>query len=251
MGYLHEGHAALIRRAAETCPVVVVSLFVNPLQFGPDEDFERYPRDFQRDIALAAQAGATDLYHPEPEAITPPDSVFRVNPGPMADHLCGRSRPGHFQGVATIVCKLFHIIQPDIAVFGWKDAQQFLILSRMVAELNMPVQMVGVETIREPDGLAMSSRNSYLSSQERQQAPVLYRALSAARDMAVSGELNCCALIHTAEEMIRRESDARIDYIEAVLQDNLQPVERIVPGKTLFALAAYLGKTRLIDNIRL
>lgn len=249
MGYLHEGHATLIRRAARLAPHVVVSIFVNPLQFGPSEDFARYPRDLARDTRIAREAGATVLFVPEASEITPASLLVTVDPGPLADTLCGASRPGHFRGVCTIVNKLFNIVRPDMALFGWKDAQQLLILRKMVADLNQAVKIVGVETVREADGLAMSSRNSYLSPQERAEAPRIQQALTWARTKALSG--SSPAVLHRElKKRIGAISGARIDYVEIVGVNDLRPLKRVVRGNTMIAAAVFVGKTRLIDNVR-
>ena len=259
MGYLHDGHAMLIRRAAELAQgsarpgeaKVVVSIFVNPLQFGPSEDFERYPRDPEHDKVIAEAAGATDLFLPEAAELTPSSLSTTVDPGAAARVLCGRSRPGHFAGVTTIVAKLFNIVQADVAVFGWKDAQQLLIIRKMADDLNMPVKIDGVETVREADGLAMSSRNSYLDAEQRTQAPVLYRALGKARQALEQGDVNMNTVLDMIRSTISDGSSARIDYVEGVRMSDLQPLDRYEPGNTLIALAAFFGKTRLIDNTRL
>ena len=251
MGFLHEGHGALIRKAAELAEIVVVSIFVNPLQFGPNEDLARYPRDFDKDIKLAAECGAQLIFTPATVEFTPPDMTMQVTPGAMADVLCGRSRPGHFDGVCTIVTKLFNVVQPDSAVFGWKDAQQFLILSRMVKDLDFPIEMVGVETVREPDGLAMSSRNTYLSQRERDEAPVLQTALAEARRLAVyDGELAADYLKDLVERRIREGTRSEIDYVEMVSLDGLRPLSKVEPGNTLLAVAVQFPSARLIDNVR-
>lgn len=251
MGYLHEGHATLIRRAAELAPRVVVSVFVNPLQFGPNEDFDRYPRDLDRDVRVAGEAGATDIFVPAAADLTPSGLRVTVDPGPLADSLCGRSRPGHFRGVATIVLKLFNLVRPDVAVFGWKDAQQLVIIRRMVEDLNIPVRIEGVETIREPDGLAMSSRNVYLSPEERCQAPAIQQGLQRAAALFQSGERCAERLEAEARHHIEQNTAARIDYVQAVPLSTLQPAEKLQPGNTLIAAAAFFGTTRLIDNVRL
>lgn len=252
MGYLHEGHAALIRCARERSPNVVVSVFVNPLQFGPHEDFEQYPRDLERDKRVILQSGGTHLFYPSAELLTPPTLQVTVDPGPLGEVLCGRSRPGHFRGVCTIVAKLFNVVQPHWAVFGWKDAQQLLIIKKMVADLNFPVEIVGVETVREPDGLAMSSRNTYLSPEERERAPWLYRALERARYRALSGEeTNTARLKQDCVETIETQMRARVDYVEIVRCSDLSLLEQVEVGNTMIAAAVYLGKTRLIDNVRL
>jgi len=251
MGYLHEGHAALIRRAAQLAPRVVVSVFVNPLQFGPREDFERYPRDPDRDLRVAAGAGATDVWFPAASDLTPPGLTVKVEPGPLGRVLCGKSRPGHFRGVCTIVAKLFHVVQPDYAVFGWKDAQQLVIIRRMVADLDFPVHIEGVETVREADGLAMSSRNSYLSAEERARAVWLSRSLFEVRDLVDCGrERRSRELEKHAAAMITQRGGARLDYVRVVSLDSLRPLRVVEPGNTLVAAAAWFGQTRLIDNVR-
>lgn len=253
MGYLHKGHATLVSRAAELAGPdgrVVVSIFVNPLQFGPSEDFECYPRDLDRDRAIASEAGATDIYYPSVAELTPADLVVKVEPGVLATRMCGASRPGHFAGVTTIVSKLFNIVQPDVAVFGWKDAQQLLIIRKMVRDLNFPVEVVGVETVREPDGLAMSSRNVYLSPDDRAQAVWISRALQTVREAVVGGETSASALKRLVREIIEKETSARIDYVEIARMSDLGEPEVVEAGNTLLAVAAYFGKTRLIDNAR-
>lgn len=252
MGYLHDGHAALIRRAAQLGRRVVVSVFVNPLQFGPNEDYERYPRDEERDRQIAREAGATDVWFPDTVDLTPPGLIIGVDPGPMARVLCGKSRPGHFRGVCTIVAKLFHIVQPDVAVFGWKDAQQLVIIRKMAADLNFPVRIEALDTVREPDGLAMSSRNTYLSADERQRAVWLSRALFEVRELAVSGrEWRCRVLEKHAAALITQRGLAKLDYVRVVALSDLQPLRTVEPGNTLVAAAAWFGRTRLIDNVRL
>jgi pantoate--beta-alanine ligase len=251
MGYLHEGHATLIRKAREMADRVVVSVFVNPLQFGPGEDFERYPRNPGRDLDIARTNGATDMFMPSAQEFTPASITVTVDPGPMARVLCGKSRPGHFAGVATIVAKLFHVVEPTHAIFGWKDAQQFVILRRMVKDLDFAIEMVGVETIREPDGLAMSSRNVYLSPAERAEAPQIQAALACARDRAATGgELRASVLVREIRDHITAHTSARVDYVKAVSLDNLCPLNRIQPGNSLIAVAAWFGRARLIDNVR-
>lgn len=251
MGALHEGHLEIVRAAKGRNGRVVVSIFVNPLQFGPSEDFGRYPRNLDRDAELLAQAGADVLFSPDAEAITPPGMLFSVDPGPMADVLCGRYRPGHFRGVATIVTKLFQVVRPGHAYFGWKDAQQFILLSKMVRDLNIPVQMHGRETVREPDGLAMSSRNAYLNGKQRAAAPVLYRALENARNIATEGGHDAESLLQGIRQEIDSEPLLKLQYAEAVSLETLEPVDTVVPGHTLVAVAAYAGDTRLIDNVRI
>lgn len=251
MGYLHEGHAALIRKAAELAPVVVVSVFVNPLQFGPQEDFDRYPRDIEHDKQVIEQSGGGILFFPSASVLTPPDLQITVDPGPWGSVLCGKSRIGHFRGVCTIVAKLFNIVNPDYAVFGWKDAQQLLIIKKMVNDLNFPIEIVGLETVREPDGLALSSRNTYLSADERERAPWLYKALSRARERALSGEcVDVTILRDDIVKTIAEKMNGIIDYVEIVRLSDLTPLHRVEIGNTMIAAAVFLGKTRLIDNVR-
>lgn len=252
MGYLHEGHAALIRRAAMLAPRVVVSIFVNPLQFGPNDDFARYPRDLEHDKHIARQSGAADLYFPSVDELTPPNLEITADPGRMARILCGKSRPGHFRGVLTIVAKLFNIVQPDFAVFGWKDAQQIILIRKMVEDFNFPLKIEGIETVREADGLAISSRNVYLSPAERAQAPAIQRGLAAARDAALRGVITRGRLLEQlAKDLIISGAPlARIDYIRCVSISRIIPLARIEKGNTMLAAAVYFGKARLIDNIR-
>lgn len=250
MGYLHDGHLALVRRARAECGAVAVSIFVNPLQFGPREDYDRYPRDLERDSALLREAGVDLLFAPPVAEMYPERPLIFVEPTVISDHLCGASRPGHFRGVATVVTKLFHIIEPDVAYFGEKDAQQLAIIRRMVSDLNFPVEIVGCSTVREPDGLAMSSRNTYLSPEERRAATVLYRALQRARERVEAGERDAGALVADLTRFIAAEPLARIDYVSAVDASTLQPVSRL-EGRVLVALAVFIGQTRLIDNITL
>lgn len=251
MGFLHEGHAALIRKAAELAPVVVVSVFVNPLQFGPTEDFDRYPRDLEHDKKVIRAAGGNVLFAPSADVLTPGDLQVTVDPGSLASGLCGRSRPGHFRGVCTIVTKLFNIVQPNFAVFGWKDAQQLIIIQKMVTDLNFPIEIVGVETVREADGLAMSSRNVYLSPEERKRAPILYQALKRARAQAIAGEcLSADELRDSVITTVVNEMGARVDYVEVVRVSDLSPLSEVELGNTMIAAAIFLGQTRLIDNVR-
>ncbi|GAB4320337.1 MAG: pantoate--beta-alanine ligase [Candidatus Sumerlaeia bacterium] len=251
MGYLHEGHLSLVREARRRGDLTVVSIFVNPTQFGPNEDFSRYPRDFERDRHLCEAEGVDVIFAPSAEAMYPPGSCTRVFVEGMQDRLCGRSRPGHFMGVCTVVLKLFEIVRPAVAVFGWKDAQQFLILRRMVQDLNLPVEMIGVETVREPDGLACSSRNVYLSPEERRGATILFRSLQQARAMIEDEHRTDAASIRKEmTALITQTPGARLDYVEIVSMDTLEPLEQVRTGGTLIALAVYFGRTRLIDNIR-
>ncbi len=249
MGAFHEGHLSLIRRARSQNDVVVVSIFVNPLQFGPGEDFERYPRDLARDADLARQEGVDALFVPEVEEMYPPGFSTKITVGEMATKMCGASRPGHFDGVCTVVMKLIGIVQPHRIYLGRKDAQQLIILQKMIRELNVDVKVVDCPTVREKDGLAMSSRNAYLTPEERQQAPVLYKALRMAqREILVGGERDPQRLKSKMERMILDGTSFKIDYIAMVDPETLEE-RKSLAGRTLIALAAYLGKARLIDNI--
>ena len=245
MGALHAGHAALIRAAREAAHVVVVTVFVNPLQFGPNEDLDRYPRQLVKDIDLCGREDVDVVFAPSPQAIYPRAPRVTVTAGELGDRLCGRTRPGHFDGVLTVVAKLLHIVRADVAVFGEKDAQQLALIRRMVIDLDFPVDVVGVPTVREPDGLALSSRNAYLSDEERRTALALSRALRAGAAAATGGPV-------AVREAARRELDAagaalRTDYLELVDPATLDPVSG--PGPALLAVAASVGTTRLIDNV--
>lgn len=248
MGALHEGHLSLIRTAKKHTDVVVVSIFVNPIQFGQDEDFDKYPRDIKRDEELARTAGADIIFYPPANQMYPAGYSTYVNVEGLADTLCGASRPCHFKGVTTVVAKLFCMVKPDIAYFGQKDAQQAILIKKMVEDLNMGVEIKVLPTIREDDGLAMSSRNAYLSKEERQEAVVLYRSLEKADNMMKHGERESKKIIKAITEMIRESPDAKIDYVSIVDTKNLKNVDRI-SQEALIAIAVYIGKTRLIDNI--
>jgi len=247
MGYLHSGHLSLIKRARKDCTLVVVSIYVNPTQFGPEEDFKRYPRDLGRDKKLAKAAGTDIIFTPSNKEIYPDGYRTYVGVEELSEKLCGVSRPTHFRGVTTIVLKLFNIIQPDRTYFGWKDAQQLIIIKKMVEDLNLNVKVVGLLTVREKDGLAVSSRNKYLSKEERKIAPVLYQALLKAKKMVSSGEKDAGKILKGARKIIARKK-IKIDYLKAVNLTDLTDVKRI-DKKTLIAVAAWVGKTRLIDNI--
>ena len=247
MGYLHEGHASLIKRAAAECDRVVVSVFVNPTQFGPNEDLESYPRDFEHDKALVAECGAHLVFAPTPDDMYAPGAATWVTVEGLTKELCGRSRPIHFRGVATVVNKLMNIAQPDRAYFGEKDAQQLAVIRRMVKDLNMPVEVVGCPIVREADGLAKSSRNTYLNAAERQAALVLSRSLAEGKKLLEAGETDAQTVCARITEVINAEPAARIDYVQAVDADSIEPVAA-VNGTVLFAIAVYIGKTRLIDN---
>jgi pantoate--beta-alanine ligase len=247
MGYLHEGHLELMRRAKEKCDCVIVSIFVNPTQFGPGEDLERYPRDLERDARLAEGAGVDAIFNPGVKEIYPPGYCTYVDVERITESLCGFSRPGHFRGVATVVTKLFNIVKPDQAFFGQKDAQQVLVIQRMAADLNLEVGVVTVPTVRESDGLAMSSRNVYLDAGQRQAALVLSRSLKMAADEVRAGEQNAAKIRHLVIEMIKAEPLADIDYVEIYSHPDLEPVE-LIEGPALLAMAVKIGQTRLIDN---
>lgn len=248
MGYFHDGHLALMHRAKGACDVVVVSIFVNPLQFGPREDYDRYPRDVERDVGLAREAGVVDaIFNPPVEEMYPPGFATHVEVEGLTGCLCGRSRPGHFRGVATVVSKLFNIVRPDKAFFGQKDAQQVLVIRRMVEDLNMDVEIITVPTVREADGLAMSSRNVYLGTGERQAAAVLPKSLIAARQAYESGERYVLRLEELVRGMIAGEPKAEIDYVEIRSLPDLKPVH-VLDGPALLALAVRFGSIRLIDN---
>lgn len=247
MGYLHEGHQSLIARSVAENDRTVVSDFVNPIQFGPTEDLATYPRDMERDAALCESTGANLIFNPEPEEMYAPDFCTYVDMDHLTKGLCGKTRPIHFRGVCTVVSKLFHIVQPDRAYFGQKDAQQLAVIRRMVRDLNMPLTIVGCPIIREEDGLAKSSRNTYLSAEERKAALCLSRGLNKGKATVEAGETDAekVKAIITAE--IEAEPLSRIDYVEIVDWNNLEPVSS-TEGSILAAVAVYIGKTRLIDN---
>ena len=248
MGALHEGHLSLVRAAKAQCDAVAVSIFVNPTQFGPTEDLSKYPRQFERDCRLLEKESVEILFSPPVEEIYPGGQVTWVVVEGLSEKLDGRSRPGHFRGVTTIIAKLFHIVEPEAAFFGQKDAAQLAVIRRMVHELNFPVEIVACPIVREADGLAMSSRNAYLNREERGRALVLQRSLQRAQQEFQAGERIAARLISAAKEVLTREPRVRLDYFEIVDPDTLDPVERI-SGKTLVAIAAYVGSTRLIDNL--
>ena len=248
LGYLHEGHLQLVDRAAEESDVVAMSIFVNPLQFGPKEDLASYPRDLARDRALAESRGVDVLFVPEAAAMYPQPPQIRLSTGTLGEHLCGPWRPGHFEGVLTVVAKLFHIVEPDVAVFGRKDAQQARLIVRMVEDLHFPVAITVAPTTREEDGLALSSRNTYLSPAERSAAVNLSRALDEGHRLFRKGTKDAAAILGSARRVIEAESSIRVQYLEAVDPRTLQPVAT-VGDDTILAVAAFLGKTRLIDNV--
>ena len=248
MGALHEGHSSLMRAARSRCDLVAASLFVNPLQFGPGEDLAKYPRDFEGDRALLEKVGVDFLFAPGVEEMYPAGAVTYVTVEGLSDKLDGQSRPGHFRGVTTVVSKLFHIVEPDVAFFGQKDAAQVAIIQHMVRDLNFPVQIVVCPIIREADGLAMSSRNAYLDSQQRKSAAVLYRSLRRVQEQFDQGERRGAKLIEAGKQVFTEEPSVRLDYLEIVDPDTLDQVDG-VSHTALVALAAFVGKTRLIDNI--
>jgi len=250
MGALHEGHLSLVRAAKAKSDVVAVSIFVNPLQFGPTEDLAKYPRSFERDRALLEKEAVDIVFAPQPEEMYPKGGVTYVTVEGLSEKLCGRSRPGHFRGVTTVVAKLFHIVEPDLAFFGQKDAAQATIIRRMVRDLNLPVEVIVCPIVREPDGLAMSSRNGYLSPQERKTALVLNRSLTETKNRFDQGECNAIALIAEGKQVLAHEPGARLDYFEIVDPATLDPMQELT-SPALVAVAAVIGNTRLIDNILL
>ncbi len=247
MGFLHEGHESLILRAAAENDRVVVSDFVNPTQFGPGEDLESYPRDLNRDAALCENAGAALLFNPEPSEMYADDACTFVDMRALTGELCGKSRPIHFSGVCTVVSKLFNIVTPDRAYFGQKDAQQLSVIRRMVRDLNFGIEIVGCPIIREADGLAKSSRNTYLNAEERKAALVLSRAVKLGSEMAESGEKSADVIVSAMKKVIEAEPMAKIDYVQAVDAVSVEPITEMKPP-VLVAMAVYIGKTRLIDN---
>ncbi len=248
MGYLHEGHLSLVRRARLECPSVVVSIFVNPTQFGPDEDLATYPRDLERDKRLLEAEGADLVWIPAPESMYPPGFQTRVTVKEVAQPLEGGMRPGHFPGVATVVAKLFNCVQPQKAYFGQKDAQQAVVIRQLTRDLDFPVEIVICPIVREPDGLAMSSRNAYLSPKEREAATVLVRGLAAAREAFESGERNADRLRLVVTGTVATEPLAQLQYVSCAHPDTLQELET-VRSRALLSLAAFVGQTRLIDNM--
>lgn len=251
MGYLHEGHLTLVRRARRENDHVVATIFVNPTQFGPHEDLASYPRDPQRDLMLLKKDGVDAVFMPSAEEMYPPGYCTYVNVERITERLEGASRPGHFRGVATVVAKLFNIVEPHRAYFGQKDAQQLLVIKRMVADLNMNIEVVPVPTVREPDGLAMSSRNTYLNPTERRAALVLYRALTLAQELWRQGERDATRIRQEMEAFIRKEPLAKIDYVSIADPDSLEELTLLDDRPALVSLAVRIGKTRLIDNVML
>jgi pantoate--beta-alanine ligase len=250
MGALHAGHLSLVRIAREHADRVVASVFVNPAQFGPGEDFNTYPRQPEKDAAMLEEAGCDLLFLPGVETIYPPGNATFVEPAGAAEGLEGAFRPGHFRGVATVVCSLFNLVRADVAVFGEKDAQQLAVVRQMVRDLHMPVEIVPAPTVREADGLAMSSRNAYLSAEERQAATVLHRALGAAGELIAAGERRADAVRQRMRDVLNTEPLARVEYAEVVDADSFRPVE-VLAGRLVLPLTVRIGGTRLIDNTRL
>jgi pantoate--beta-alanine ligase len=250
MGALHPGHISLVRAAREQTDIVVASIFVNPTQFGPNEDFSKYPRTFESDSAMLAAEKTDYIFSPSVDEMYPKDATTWVDVEGLSGKLDGRSRPGHFRGVTTVVSKLFNIVQPDLAFFGQKDAAQVAVICKMVRDLNFPVQIVVCPIVRESDGLAMSSRNAYLTPEQRKQALVLSRALKQVEKRAAQGEQAADRLIVTGTQTLAEEPSVRLDYFEIVSPDTLDPVADIKQG-ALVAVAAYVGTTRLIDNLLL
>ncbi len=248
MGYLHEGHLSLIRQARRDNDIVVVSIFVNPAQFSPREDLKRYPRNFKRDEVLAREAGADAIFYPSVKEIYPDGYKTYVEVSDITERLCGRRRPGHFKGVATIVTKLFNIVRPDTAYFGQKDAQQAIVIKRMARDLDIDLKIKVMPIVRESNGLAMSSRNKYLSGSQRQDAAVLYDSLKLARHLIRNGTIEAGSIKREMKNLIRQKRDARIEYISISDPDNLREL-KCVKNRALIALAVRMGKTRLIDNV--
>jgi len=248
MGALHGGHLSLVRAAREQCDVVAATIFVNPTQFAPNEDFSKYPRSFERDCELLEKEGVDLLFAPSAQEMYSAGAVTYVTVEGLSDKLCGTSRPGHFRGVTTVVAKLFHIVEPDLAFFGQKDAVQVAIIRRMVRDLNMPVEIVVRPIVREPDGLAMSSRNAYLDPQQRKEAQILYRSLLRIQAMVGQGERDAANLVRVGKTVFSEEPAVRLDYLEIVHPETLDPVAEVA-GEALAAVAAIVGTTRLIDNI--
>jgi len=247
MGYLHQGHLSLLQEGRRRGDLLVLSIFVNPTQFGQGEDFESYPRDLAADAELARSAGVDVIFAPEAQSMYPKGYGTYVDVEGLTDVLCGASRPGHFRGVTTVVTKLFHLVAPDVALFGCKDFQQLAVIRRMTSDLNLPIEIVGMPIIREGDGLALSSRNVYLSTEERRQALVLSRAIARAQEMAQGGEGDVGVILAALQWMIAEQKMARIDYLQICHQGTLQEQET-VDADSVLLLAVFIGKTRLIDN---
>jgi len=249
MGSLHEGHIALIKKARSLCKTVVVSIFVNPAQFAPDEDLNIYPRDFEHDRIVCENSEADIVFYPSVDEIYPDGFLTAVKVNKLTEVLEGESRPSHFEGVTTVVAKLFNIIHPNFAFFGKKDAQQLIVIQKMIADMNMPAEIVSIETVREPNGLAYSSRNVYLSDKQRKEAVVLYQALKRAESVIKWGQKECSIIEKVIEREIKKSKEAKIDYISCNKVNNLSKLSKIIENNSLISLAVFFGKTRLIDNI--
>ena len=249
MGFLHEGHCALLKQARNENDIVVLSIFVNPLQFGPTEDLDRYPRDFDQDQKVAKEEGVDYLFYPSVSEMYPTEPSVTLTVNKRTDVLCGASRPGHFDGVVTVLTKLFHIVQPDKVYFGKKDAQQVAVVHGLVKDFNFPLEIIAVDTVREEDGLAKSSRNVYLSAEERIQAPTLYQSLQKAVEMIYEGETDPDRLISSIEDMIKTKTSGEIDYVSILSYPELEKVDRITENDLIIAIAVKFSKARLIDNI--
>ena len=247
MGYLHEGHMSLIRKAKESGDIVVASIFVNPMQFGPQEDLAKYPRNFKRDAALLRKEKTDIIFHPFTEDMYSQDYSTYVEVKRLEDFLCGKTRTGHFVGVATVVMKLFNIVKPHFAVFGQKDFQQLVVIERMVRDLNMDIKIIGHPTVREQDGLAMSSRNTYLSKSEREKALLISKSLRKAEKLFLKGERNTAILKKAVDDVLRQKDGINIEYIEICDSQNFEDLE-IIKNRAVLAIACRIGKTRLIDN---
>lgn len=248
MGALHAGHVSLIEAATKDCDFVIASIFVNPTQFGPGEDLENYPRPFEADLEICRQAGVDVVFAPAPEQVYPAENLTWVSVEKLTDSLCGRGRPTHFRGVTTVCAKLFNIVGPDVAYFGQKDAQQAIVIKRMVADLNMPLEIVICPTVREPSGLAVSSRNQYLSDQQRKDAASIYRSLKRCRQMIEAGETDARQIVGEMKGLLEQVPAAQIEYVSIVDAETLEDVERVCGG-ILAAVAVRIGPARLIDNI--
>ena len=253
MGYLHEGHLELMRRAREKADLVIVSIFVNPIQFGPNEDLDRYPRDLEGDMEKCNSVGTDVVFTPTPDELYPDYFQTSVGVSKISQDLCGASRPNHFQGVTTVVCKLFNLTLPDFAFFGEKDFQQLAVIRRMVIDLNFPIEIIGVPIIREDDGLAMSSRNAYLPARERAEAPSIFKALIYAGELYAQGLIESSKLCQAVTDQLQEniESNFKIEYIEIHDSQNLSRIEREISAPATILIALHLGKTRLIDNLQL
>jgi len=247
MGFLHDGHASLLHEGRRRGDLLALSIFVNPTQFGANEDLDRYPRDLERDLAIARAAGVDLVWTPTPQQVYPEGYATYVNVEGLTEVLCGASRPGHFRGVTTVVCKLFNVVQPSVALFGEKDFQQLAVIRRMTQDLNLPVEVVGMPIVREADGLAMSSRNVYLSPDERRQALTLSQALTTARKLVADGERDSATILATVQRLFESCPNARIDYLQICHRETLRD-QPLVDAESILLLAVFIGKTRLIDN---